>query len=142
MKTTNFFLAITAMVGIMFTSCTKNDLLGGDVPTSLKNTNWKLVGITDTQTGVLKKLKPTDCKQCYTFTFDTDTTALGYTVSNEMRIGGLNPILIGGTKIYEQGDAGIYYDALFSVRSYEFKGNELKLFYDNNNKYLFYKIVH
>ena len=130
--------AIIMILTEILSSCTKSE---SNESIKLENTNWKLVGIVNLKTGILTELEPKDCENCYTFAFDTDTTAWGYTVSNEMFIGGLNPIIIGGTKIMEEGDANICYDALFSVRSYMANKKELKLFYDNNNKYLLYKLI-
>ena len=111
---------------IVDTSTVHNTIIG----------KWKLVGVVDAETSTLKVLEPKDCERCYTFTFDTDTTAWGYTVLNAMYIAGF---IIGGTKLGEDGDAGICYDALFSVRSYVFNENELKFFFNNDSQYLLYK---
>ena len=128
-------MIIPALIcGAVFTSCSSDKAQATD---QLQGTKWKLKGIVDIQTSTLKELEPNDCDKCYTFVFDTDTTAWGYNCLNEMYIGGLNPIVIGGTKIGETGDAGIYLDALFSVVSYTFDGKEMKLFFNNN--YLLYK---
>jgi len=129
------FTVFLLILVVGFYSCEKPSKTG------LKDTKWKLEGIMNVQTGDLKKLEPKDCEECYTFTFNTNTTARGYTVLNEMFISDLNPFSIWGTKIGEEGDAGICYDALVSVKSYTFYKCELKLFYDNNSKYLLYKQV-
>ena len=130
-------VATLCIVCLVCCSCqTQNDT---DKPMSLKGTKWKLKGIVNTETGTLKVLEPKNCVKCYTFTFDTDTTALGYSVLNEMFIRGLNPVIIVGTKVGEEGDAGIYYKALFSVHSCTFNRSELKLFFNNNKEYLLFK---
>ena len=59
---------------------------------SLKGTKWKLAGIVDTETGDLKELEPKDCDECYTFTFDTDSTAIGWITSNDLIVN-LRPVL-------------------------------------------------
>ena len=138
MKRLDFMIIPALICGLLLTSC-GSDKSETEPISRLQGTKWKLEGIVDIQTSTLKELEPKNCDKCYTFVFDTDTTARGYTCVNAMYIGGLNPIVIGGTKIYETGDAGICFDALFSVKSYTFDGKELKLFFDNNNNYLLYK---
>ena len=36
---------------------------------ALQGTKWKLVGIIDTQTGIIRELEPLDCEGCYTLEF-------------------------------------------------------------------------
>ena len=42
-------------------------------PTTLKGTSWKLSGVVDCQTGDIMKLEPTDCDDCYSITFLGDS---------------------------------------------------------------------
>ena len=41
----------------------------------LKGTSWKLKGIYNANTKEFKVFAPEKCNDCYSFTFDTDTTA-------------------------------------------------------------------
>jgi len=108
-------------------------------PPNLKGTQWKLNGIVDVETNILKVLEPKECETCYTFTFDTDTTAFGKSVFNEFYINGLNPIVLYGTNWGEPEDAGLYKNIIRrSVTSYDANENELKFFFDNNRKYLYF----
>ena len=111
---------------------------------TMLSTEWKLVGIVDTETGSLRILEPKDCTMCYTLTFDTDTTAYGNTGMNEVRITGLNPLSIGLTKVWVD-DLNVsiyeYEDALYSANSCIFNEYELKILFNNNKKYLLYKHI-
>ena len=126
---------------IMILCCWSCQTQNEPASTNLKGTKWKLTGIVDAQTGDLKVLEPIDCERCYTFLFDTDTTAWGYTVGNDVYIRGLNPLIIGGSKMLECGDPELCYAALRSAKSYMFSENEFKLFFNNNNNYLLYKSI-
>jgi hypothetical protein len=112
---------------------------------SLKGTKWKLAGIVDVQTGELKELEPKDCEECYTLEFDTDSTALLQSVSNEGRayINRNPPYLSTSTERGEGGDGNIFVNSLYFITSYKREGNELKFFYqkDGENLYLLYKLV-
>lgn len=116
-------------------------------PQALANTKWKLVGIIDAETGKIKELKPKDCEECYTITFDTDTTAVGNSIINEvyLKILGTTTIVVGcGTMVFECDEddiCGLYCDALRTVESYIYSNNELIFFFDNNRKYLLYKQI-
>jgi len=72
MKTQKFLMILVISFCM---ACQINN--GDDMSTlsSLKGTKWKLAGIVDTETGVLKVLEPKDCVECYTLTFDMDSTA-------------------------------------------------------------------
>ena len=106
----------------------------------LNGTKWKLAGIADVETNTLTELEPQECKKCYTITFDTDTTASGYTACNEIYITlNIDSIQIVGTKMY-CGDT-TYYVAIRSVTSYIVMDGELKFFYNNGKNYLLYKPI-
>ncbi|MDR2126334.1 MAG: hypothetical protein LBP63_05860 [Prevotellaceae bacterium] len=108
---------------------------------TLKGTKWKLAGIVDTETGVLKELEPKDCEQCYTLDFDTDTTAHGQSSSNDIIINiSKMPPTIGGTKRNESGDGHLYMDLWYDVNSYNREDNKLKFFYEKDSYLLFKKI--
>jgi hypothetical protein len=118
--------------------------------TSLKGTKWKLAGIVDTETGVLKVLEPEDCEKCYTLTFDTDTTVSTYSSFNELGGGYIVDYIkrsfqitnFGGTKAGELGDGGLYVGPFWNrtVQSFFYKKSELRLYYDENRNYLLYKL--
>ena len=60
------------------------------IPASLVNTKWKLVGSMNDETGVLTELEPKDCEECYTLTFDTDSTAIAFSVTMTLKVDILN----------------------------------------------------
>ena len=65
----------------------------GDQLTSLKGTVWKLAGKFDTRTGVLQKLEPQDCVDCFTLWFDTEYTVTVINISTRLKLDlrSLNP---------------------------------------------------
>ena len=81
-KTITILLVLAACLA----SCSK------DI-TSLEGTKWKLTGFVDATTGVLTTPIPKDCKNCFTLTFDTEYTALAYsiTLSTKLDLMDLNP---------------------------------------------------
>ena len=139
----NVFIASIAMMVLVCWSCQRMD---EDLQT-LKDTQWKLEGYADTQTGELKELEPRNCKECYTLTFDTDTTAYGHAMINLVNLTFLGSVCkIGcGTSALECSDDGVecgfYCDALKSVSSYEFTKNRLYFFYNNDENYLLFKLI-
>jgi hypothetical protein len=139
-------------------------------PISLKDTKWKLAGFVDVQTGVLEEIvpkkghldendiltdgDPIECTKCYTFTFVTDNEAQGWSVANELRISFFDSFqnsstnisfsktpLCGGTKIGESVTPTRYVRALQQLTSNIYSNDEIKLFYNNNENYLLYKLV-
>ena len=130
---------------------------------SLQGTKWKLAGVVDAETGELRELVPKfyfgySEHECIRFDFDTDTTAIGRVVVNQMYLrfnykqsdGSISPILIGGTKDDEFfEDEKIYYYALWTVYSYSVSEDSLKLFFssakpyynDGKCRYLLYKLL-
>ncbi|MDR2126333.1 MAG: hypothetical protein LBP63_05855 [Prevotellaceae bacterium] len=111
---------------------------------TLKGTKWKLAGIVDAKTGVLKELEPKDCEQCYTLTFDTDSTAWGKSVLNTMYIRLLpKPYINIMTEIddSDNGDVQLFYDAIKTVDTYKVGKNELQFFYNKKKNYLLYKLI-
>ncbi|MDR1792508.1 MAG: hypothetical protein LBR36_03580, partial [Bacteroidales bacterium] len=96
----------------------------------LAGTKWKLEGIVNEQTGEMQILVPTDCEECYTLEFDTDSTDTGKSTTNEQLFDfNSASIFIGTTKINEIGEDGnLYYDLLFKINSYQFF-NDVLYFY-------------
>ena len=121
---------------------------------SLTGVKWKLAGIVDVKTGELKVLKSLtadgkDCEQCYIITFKEDGTFTGFSTTNELygnylinysthdfKISGF-----GGTKAGELGDGQIYDDILPTVQSFDLLESELKLYYNDKDNYLSYKLI-
>ena len=77
MKTLRFTAILLFAAGMFFSCKNTNDddqtTLTNGTDLILKGTKWKLAGITD-PTGSLKVLEPKDCAECYTLTFETDST--------------------------------------------------------------------
>jgi hypothetical protein len=108
----------------------------------LAGTQWKLAGAVNVETGELKEFEPKDCTECFTLTFDSDYTANGISVYNYLKIHFWpKPALIFMTEMGDNhiGDNQLYYDAWLTMNSYKIENHELKLFYNNNTEYLFYK---
>lgn len=89
----------------------------------LKNTNWKLAGIVNEQTGVLIELEPKDCENCYTFNFNTDSTAWGHSTGNAVWVDFLRKENFTGiaTLAGERGDGYLFRYALLSATSYSYE---------------------
>ena len=113
---------------------------------SLANTKWKLAGVMDVNTGVLKELEPKDCVHCYTLTFDTDSIANGVSTSNKLQAvlyssDNKKPVLGTSTFMGETGDGYLFLDAARFVTSYYATSNELKFINDIENYYLLFKRI-
>jgi hypothetical protein len=161
------FIALASMVLMFFTltACEKpnvNDTiqLQGNDTIQLQGTKWKLAGIVDVQTNELTVLEPANCTECYTLTFDTDSTMSGHSSANDLILEMVtmsgdssvsNPVLnlckisrIGMiTKINERGDGSLYLRVLYYVHSYLQEDSNLKFFYtkDNKESYLLFKSI-
>ncbi|MDR1372242.1 MAG: hypothetical protein LBJ17_03830 [Dysgonamonadaceae bacterium] len=150
MKTKILFLSAILLLSL---GCDNNaDLSEGDNAAntevnenpdiSLADTQWKLSGIFDVQNNSLKVLNPTDCEECYTINFDTDSTATGKSSSNLVLVDlfGKGKLIGIATEMGETGDGYLFCDAIGLVTSYSCNENELKFFYTENGKeyYLLY----
>jgi hypothetical protein len=119
--------------------------------TLLKGTKWKLAGIVDSQTSSLKELEPKECKKCYTLIFDTDSTFLTYTGSNDLGGGyiidcakhSFQITYFGGTKVCEIDDGNLYTRPFWkqTIQSFSYGENELRLHYDNGNNHLLFRLL-
>jgi hypothetical protein len=112
------------------------------VPIALKGTMWMFAGIMDVETCKLRELEPQNCDHCYTLTFDTDSTAKGKSVMNEIRLQLLPKIVMGtSTKIddSENGDVQLFYDAMETIASCTITENELKFCYNDGKNYLLFR---
>ena len=133
------FKLVSICVFLLCLSCSNKNEEDVEIK-SLEGTKWKLAGIVDTETGVLKELEPKDCTGCYTLIFDTDTTAQGRSSGNLVIISGLNPFRFHlMTYAGEYPDGFFYTGAMYSVKSYAYNRNALKFYYDNNKFYLIFK---
>lgn len=73
-------LLVGAFIVINFSGCEEVE------PIKLKGTTWKLKGIYNANTKEFKVLAPEECNDCYSFTFDTDTTAKGRSTTNQVGV--------------------------------------------------------
>jgi hypothetical protein len=112
---------------------------------SLADTQWNLEGISNVKTGELRVLKShneTDCENCYTLRFETDTTGFGRSCVNALsfNINGYknrtNRIDYIGvmTYVYEiGGDCGLFIEALPLIDDCFFNDNRLIFAYTQAN---------
>ena len=138
MKTTFYKLIPALLFLISFSGCKGN---APENPTDLTGTSWKLAGIYDVQSETLTVLEPIDCDDCYTLTFDSDTTATGNSTSNLVFVNfsTTNQIIGIATEVGEVGDGYIFCNATIQVTSYSVSKTELKFFFNEKNNYLLYK---
>ena len=115
-------------------------IYSNDTVYPLEGTQWKLAGIFNTQTGILKVLEPIDCERCYTLTFDTDSTATGTSAGNILwvdlsanRTATKDCIISIETMMGEIGDGLLFWEAVSLVTThYSYDGKNLKFFYTKN----------
>jgi hypothetical protein len=132
-------------------SCNKDDNAKTPVPEHLEGTAWKLKGILDVRTGILKELEPKNCEECYTMNFLSDSMAGGHSVANGIAFCfsqdciSKKEIAFAMTAVGDNhiGDVQLFYDALKSVDSYSYnlEKGELMLSCNNNKNYLLYKLI-
>jgi len=94
----------------------------------------------------LQELEPKDCEECYSFTFDTDSTATGWSTSNILGVN-LRPMVriflmtdALGTDFYLE-DAILFCNAIEAIVSYELSINGLKFYYNDGKNYLKFKKI-
>jgi hypothetical protein len=111
---------------------------------TLGGTSWKTVGIMDAQTDSLMKLEPKDCWNCYTLTFDTDTTFSSFSTTNH-RSGtysyeahNFHIASSVGTELGELGDGYLWGGILWSIDIFTRLENELRLYYNKRQNYLLF----
>ena len=117
----------------------------------LVRTQWKLAGIADSLSNVFTEIEPSDCEECYTLTFDTESTFSvlsvmnafkgEYTVNNETQ-----NIYIDNFEAIEDieaDDGELFIDPFLkkTIQSFSLSEDELKLYYDNKQKYLLFKLM-
>jgi hypothetical protein len=112
----------------------------GEEP-GLKGTTWRLSGYFSPKGDTLQIFEPQNCLKCYSFTFDTDTTASGYVTANYLSVN-LNrkrPVWVP-TMAIDYEDGPIFNDILLEVVSFTYLIDELKFVCYDNNYLLFKKI--
>ncbi|NLJ82591.1 MAG: hypothetical protein GX330_05640 [Bacteroidales bacterium] len=114
----------------------------------LMNTQWKLVGVFDTET-LIKEFEPHNCATCYVLTFDNDTIFSGYSsnrylngryhinyTTNDMSVLMYPLIQLDEVSL----DGYIYIESLENVQSFSLSENMLRLYFNKSN-YLLFKSV-
>jgi len=126
---------------IVFDSNMSNDTNN----TLLVNTNWKLIGIVDTETDSFTVLEPQGCIRCYTLMFESDSTLSGRGYSNSLNgrceidyVTNNIHVLIGtATLVYDNYDEELYIETLNSVYYFSLQENQLLLYFDNHTYLIF-----
>ncbi len=127
------FVLVLLLIVVALSGCEKDKL-------KLKGTTWKLDGIYDVNKKELKVLAPIECEDCYSFTFDTDSTAQGKSATNKLGVYLTEPVRIGvQTFVAEIGDGYIFNEATSKITHYNASNTYLKFFFDKGNKYLLFK---
>jgi len=142
MKSIKLFL-YTVFCTLICLACKSNE--NGTI-SSLKGTKWKLEGIVDAGTGVLKELEPIDCEDCYTLTFDTNYTATARTINNTFKLDllHLNPYVNFEDMLVYEDYGGKSYEitsftrGVIAAASFTVNSEQLKL-YDLGGDYLLFK---
>ena len=120
---------------------------GNETTPTLKGTTWKLVGFVDVATGEIKEAEPVS-EKCYLLSFNKDSSLSGASSSNQLvgtyildekklstRIN-----IHQATLVTEAFDGNQYLDALNVVHSFLLYKDELRLYYNNQKEYLFFKL--
>ena len=81
-------LCVSVILLFVVINCDDGEALIVDEPpqtiNSLIGTRWKLEGIVDTETGVMRILEPRNCEICYTLHFATDSIFFSHSSTNNM----------------------------------------------------------
>ena len=105
----------------------------------LRDTEWKLASIFIVEKdSTVIDFKYENCNDCYRFKFDTDSTAIGKSIFNQLNLtlSDHNKASCATTKILESDEkANLYCKAIIQTNEYLLKGNTLYL------NGLYYKIV-
>lgn len=143
-KSVYFKFTIITLLSFLNFSCEKDSVY------PLEGTKWKLQSFSNTNGQVLTFPKPEDCFECYVLNFGikgqwqgySSTNVLNgkYIVDNTKSNRSLRFSEINGTEINELFDGFKYVQSLKTVHSYELKGNQLKLFYDDKGNLLIFNL--
>jgi hypothetical protein len=139
MKTLKFL--IFAMLALSMSIACSESVAPEEKP-ELTGTQWKLAALVDMQTRESIEPDPKECNKCYTLEFDSDTTATGQSILNELRfiVTSSNIKMLEMTEIWdgENNNVDLFYDALLTIDTYEYSRDELKIYYDEGRYYLLY----
>ena len=141
LKLTAFLLLFTGF----FSSCQK-EIPPNDPNILITDTKWQLAGFVNAKTGKLKKVK-TDNEKCYTLTFNKDQTLSGFSSFNMLHgsyemntaIREIHISVYAMTSAGEFSDGELFIESLNKVDFFVLQENELRLYYNNKQKYLFFK---
>ena len=128
------FLLITGL------SCEKETL------TSDVNHTWKFDGFGNLSNSSFEKADPSDCEDCYVLTFLKSGKLTGRTTTNtisgEFQIDAHDIEITNliKTEIIELGSGEKYTEAISLTNKYEIMNNTLKLYYNQNQNYLQFKL--
>ena len=113
MKMKNHIISLTIISLLLLiggTGCEKEN--NHKSPSQLTGTRWEFAGIVDAKTGIITPLAP---KDCYWFTFISETKAQGRSVINVMEVYLTDPPIIGiVTEAWDDqnGDAALFYSII------------------------------
>jgi hypothetical protein len=153
MTTKKINLLILLLIIIGLGGCLQKDLPPDEDPSViekptkyslLEGKTWRLVGIYDTLTQTVQELGPKDCIDCYTLTFNSDSTAVGKSEINIVQASLSNPYIWLTENIVEESeDARLFTHILPKVTGYEYEfgSNNFKFIYNNGKNYLLYKFI-
>ncbi|MCC8096405.1 MAG: hypothetical protein LIP05_14320 [Tannerellaceae bacterium] len=137
MKFIQLLLGLFIPFMLCISSCNKDTEESGII-NQLEGTKWKLKGFVDSETGKITLPIWTECNECFTITFDTDSTATGKSYLNLMWVD-LNktPLLRIETMIWPEDETLL--NSVVQTESYSITENELRFIYGNN--YILYEII-
>jgi len=145
-------VVLSAMFAFALIGCNRwpasNGTSGDSGNVGLTGVSWKLAGTVDAETGSLREFEPENCDGCYRLTFDTDTGVHGHSSVNSIsgtynadyatksiRFSDLFTTRVGAP----WSDESLFYDLLWKIETFSLQGNELKLYYNGNKNYLFFR---
>jgi len=135
---------LTCALACMAIACQSN---GSETVSSLKRTTWKLVGFVNVASGEVKEAEPAS-ENCYLLSFNEDSTLSGTSSSNQLagtyvfdeKKSSIHINIHQATLVTEAFDGNQYLDALNVVQSFLLHKDELRLYYNDQKEYLFFKL--
>jgi len=143
----NFLKPIAFLLLIVaFFSCHK-EIPQTDPNVLITNTEWKLSGFVNAKTGKLKKAKQ-DNEKAYFLMFNKDKTLSGFASNNrltgsyEMDIStrNINISVWTMTLAMEHPDGELFLESLNKVDFFSLQEHELRLYYNDKQNYLLFKV--
>jgi len=138
---TLYILLLFLVIG--FFACTKSE------KDLLTDNKWKLVGFVDVEANNMKVAEPTD-EWCYTLSFKKNKKWEGISSSNSMQgkyiinynTHSINISTEFMTMVNESFDGYLYLETLKKVDFFSLQENELKLYSNNKQHCLLYKVIY